>query len=226
MLSSHCRPQAASVLQILLLLLSLVMGCSKDEPEKKPPKPKVFSSEERIHHVLAWISRALPGEKWVFYQEVKRRLPYGTKRFPVYGFISKKSNPGSSAVVVSKTRYVDGERPVVAFKKLPGIVDEVFILRLGADPKTHLLLTKTHKKQDGRVFTTTTFWDFSSMKLDKVWTITSSYDPDYRETYNPPEFHYWDNNDDGVREVILTNSWADKSKPPAGRTGGRCSGGR
>ncbi|MBU1537147.1 hypothetical protein KKF84_17635 [Myxococcota bacterium] len=99
-------------------------------------------------------------------------------------------------------------------QKLQGILDEIYVVRLGAGVENHLLLSKTHFNKEGTVYSVTTFWDLRAAKLKSLWSISSSYDPEYRETYNPPEFHYWDNNDDGIREIILTNSWPDKKKPP------------
>ncbi len=202
---------------LLILLLIVVSGCSSGEEAPPKKKPRVLSGKERVAALSRYIARAFPKREWVFYYALKRRLPVGRHRYPVYGYISKKRSPGESLLVVGQGDHLQGRSPVVVYRVLSGVVDEIHLVRLGADPKTHLLLTKTHKKQDGVVFSTTSFWDVTPKGLRQVWTITSSYDPEYRETYNPPEFHYWDGNDDGVREVILTNSWPDKTKPPRWR---------
>ena len=199
---------------ILLLLFSGVAGCSDSSKPPPPAKELEYPPSVHITHILKYLNKQNPQERWEFYQRTKRRIPDGKERYIIYAFISKESKKSESLLVVGKNRYARGAVPVHTMVRLRGIVDEMNIVRLGADPRTHLLLASTHFNRDGVVYSRTAFWDCREGELKSLWGITSSYDREYRETYSPPEFHYWDGNDDGVREIILTNTWEDKKKPP------------
>jgi hypothetical protein len=202
---------------ISICILFLVLGCKKRESEKDVGKINHPPNKERKSDLIRAIEKINKNEEWDFYLSSNRPLPDKGKKYPVSIFISKgiSKESGKSLIVVSKNRYIRKNSPIIAIKEINGVVDEVHVVKLGPNPRSHLLLTSSHKVRGGITFSTTTFWDLNGGKFKSLWSITHSYDPDYRETYNPPEFHYWDGDDDGVREIILTNSWRNKKKPPS-----------
>ncbi len=200
------------MLRPLVLLALVSWGCSEKKEPPRPEIPREYTPSGHMENIVRYLAKTGAGKEWVFYLQANRPLPDTLRRYPVYAFIDKKAD--ASLLIVGKVRYAARGKPLVTMERLKGILDELHVVRLGAASRTHLLLSKTHYRKEGTVYSRTTFWDLHGGKLKVLWSIGSSYDPDYRETYNPPEFHYWDNNDDGIREIILTNSWPDKKKPP------------
>jgi hypothetical protein len=209
----------------LVLLLMLLSGCdwfgrSGDEKEA-PPRPVRFTDGSAYLTLVKEQMSKMKGQ-WDRYLTVNGNLLRNRTRFNVYAFLRQgvSLQDMKSVLVLGKTDLVPGEKPVVAMQELDGTVHELHLVKLGSAFEHHLLFTITGRITSGFQVITSTYWDVQrevrgTWQFREVWQVAHAYDPSVPKSYAPPDFHYWDVDDDGVQEIIVTNPW--KGSPPPWR---------
>lgn len=208
-------------LPLLLLLLSTCdwFGSRKEAPA--PEKPVQFSEDPAY---LAMVRDRMTQERgpWDRYLSAGGNLVREGRRFKAYVFLRQgiSIQQMQSVLVLGKTELVPGESPVAATRELEGTVHELHLVRLGPDLDQHLLFTTQGRQVSGYHVITSVYWDVREAprgrwEFREVWKVSHAYDPTIPESYSPPDFHYWDVDDDGVQEIVVTNPW--KGAPPPWR---------
>ncbi|MGM0596929.1 MAG: hypothetical protein ACQES9_07830 [Myxococcota bacterium] len=184
------------------------------EDEKKPLVKMQYSAI--LKKVKKKLAKDYSGQKWFLYGKAVNLKYSSENKFRIMSFLTNQVEEGKtrSLLITTHLKIPKAGNPVFEIKELKGTIDELRLIKLGPDYSSHLVFVKRHLKNQGRFYIINSYYKPSGNKMKNVWQITSSYDTEYKETYQPPTFHYWDGNDDGVREVILTNPWYKEDNPP------------
>jgi hypothetical protein len=205
---------------ILPFIIFFILGSAclkKDENKEDKEKPLV-----KMHYsvILKKIKKKLAkdysGQKWFPYGKAVNLKYASEKKFRIMSFLTNQVEEGKtrSLLITTRLEIPKGDDPIFEIKELKGTIDELRLIKLGPKYSSHLVFVKRHLKNQGRFYIVNSYYTSSRKKMKNVWQIISSYDTEYKETYHPPTFHYWDGNDNGVREVILTNPWYKEDTPP------------
>ncbi len=164
--------------------------------------------------------RVSGGEEWDHYLTVNGTIQRNSEKFHILAFLQRGTGlrEMESVLVLGRTRVKGDQEPVAAEFRLKGTINEVHLIRLGPDPSTHLVFTMGTEYEKNRIVVDTSYWDVrrnqkGSWNFFNVWKVLHAYDPREPSSYSPPDFHYWDVDDDGVQEIIVTNPWTG-SPPP------------
>ncbi|MBU1242361.1 hypothetical protein KKD52_04615 [Myxococcota bacterium] len=207
---------------LLLLLLALLSGCDwfgGSGDDRRTPEKTIRFSDNSAYLTLVKEQMTKVHGSWDRYLTASGNLVRDRTRLSVYAFLRQgvSNQEMKSVLVLGKTDLVPGEEPVVAMKELNGTVHELHLVRLGSAFEHQLLFTTTGRFTSGFQVITSVYWDVSrnpkgTWSFREVWKVAHVYDPSVPESYAPPDFHYWDVDDDGVQEIIVTNPW--KGSPP------------
>ncbi len=94
--------------------------------------------------------------------------------------------------------------------RVRGLIDELSLLRLGSGDVNVLVYNSHHFALKGFIAVEHAFLIIRNKQFRRVWRLVELYDPLLKDTYDPPEFHYWDGDDDGVRELVVSNPYREK----------------
>lgn len=207
----------------LFPLLLLLAGCDwfgrsgDDRPAGE--KPVRFSDNSAYVTRLSEQMKKLDGQ-WDRYLSATGYLMRDRARLKVYAFLQQgvSTLDMKSVLVLGKTDLLQKESPVIARRELPGTVHELHLVRLGSSFENHLLFTTSGRAASGFQVITSIYWDVvqdakGQWSFQEIWKVTHAYDPSVPESYSPPDFHYWDVDDDGVQEIIVTNPWKGSAPP-------------
>ncbi|MBN2723629.1 MAG: hypothetical protein JXR95_06100 [Deltaproteobacteria bacterium] len=198
-------------LTILLFLFSF-QGCQKKNDQKK--KTLIYqktSLREYTRLSRKLVNKKFSGLNFSLYVSSEKILIRDNTRYRVTSWLDREKK--KSILLIGKILQPVGETPEIIVNEFDGIIDEVYVVRLGVNPENHLILISRHEKKGEITVLKTDFWDFFKNRLTVKWAVTTQYDTDIRDTYTLPTFHYWDSDDDGIQEVIITNPPGEKGKP-------------
>jgi hypothetical protein len=206
------------------LLLALVSACdwfgSGQEPE--PPRKTIRFADDAAYLSLVKEHMSRDRGQWDRYLSMGGNLVRTGQRFKVFAFLNQgvSTREMRSVLVLGRTDLAHGESPVVVMREVDGLVHELDLVRLGPAFDQQLVFTSIGRRVSGYQVIASAYWDVQADALGKwsfreVWKVSHAYDPDIPESYAPPDFHYWDVDDDGVQEIIVTNPW--KGSPPPWR---------
>ncbi len=208
--------------RLCLLLLLWLSGCdwfSRSGDDKPAAEKTVRFSDNSAYLTLLTEQMAKQQGQWDRYLSAKGFLVRNRTRMKAYAFLQQgvSTQEMKSVLVLGKTDLLQGENPVVAMKELEGTVHELDLVRLGSAFEHHLLFTTSGRAAAGFQVITSIYWDVVQNEKGKwafreVWKVVHAYDPSVPDSYSPPDFHYWDVDDDGIQEIIVTNPW--KGSPP------------
>jgi hypothetical protein len=196
------------------IIFIIFFNCNRDKSKKDKIKQIYTPNKEEHRNLLKEIlKKRYLSKSYHLYIEGKHLLPDNEQLYRVYSYNSRKNKGNNSLLIISRYKFEKGSDPIFIAKKYKGIIDEIHIIKLRVELSSHLLFISSHYEKQGLKVNSTIFWDLIDGKLVEKWNVTSTYDIDESQTYNPPEFHYWDGDDDGIQEVILTNPWPNKKAP-------------
>ena len=211
-------------IQWLLWSLSLwgMVACDWFSKSEKTDSPLLVSNTLAPPKFDAILQRAktltVNGVTWEHYLSISKLFWRGTHNFYVFAHLPKGAPVESrnSMLVGALATLQNSDASSLFFQEIPGTIFELHSVRLGTAFDTQLIFTATVLRKDN-IQLVNSYWDVqpkmpSGMQFREVWRVTHVYDLYNTRSYQPPDFHYWDVDDDGLQEIVLTNTWKDK--PP------------
>ncbi len=208
------------------IALSLLPSCdwfgrkTEDEPPEKSLPLLEMPDASTVAQRFKTLSRE--GVEWEHYLTAPGILWRGTRKFFSFAYLQAGAPVSSmrSALVLIPTALPAKGDPGIVFQEVPGTIFEIHSIRLGASLEAQLLFSVSVRREGESQVLSSIYWDvkkdknFNDLRFIEVWKVVHAYDLlDARGSYRPPDFHYWDVDDDGLQEVVVTNAWKDKPPP-------------
>lgn len=219
----HCTRLISTAAWIILCLTAVSCDWFSRTPDDAAPAASgmalPFQNADEMARQLKTLE--FDGSTWEHYLTASGSLWRSNRKLYAFAYLRAGASVDTmtSALVLAPAALPAKGKPELIFREFPGTIFELHLIRISSALDAQLLYTVSiQSRNDSRVLSST-YWDVqpdpsSGMRFQEIWRVTHAYEiQDARNSYRPPDFHYWDVDDDGLQEIIVTNTWKDKPPP-------------